>query len=70
MKEMAGFPARGAYPRPAGGLLAILLLGASAWPSLGAQDPSAPNPLFSEVASQVGLDFQHFNGAGGNFLHP
>ena len=61
MKELAGFPAR---------LLAALLWGASAWPSLGAQDPPTPTPLFSEVASQVGLDFKHFNGAGGNFYIP
>ena len=61
MRELAGFPAR---------LLVILLWGASVWPSLGAQDPSTPTPLFSEVASQVGLDFKHFNGAGGNFYIP
>ncbi len=70
MREMAGFPARGACPRPAGRLLVTLLWGASAWPSLGAQDPSTPTPLFSEVASRVGLDFKHFNGAGGNFYIP
>ena len=70
MREMAGLPARGACPRPAGRLLVTLLWGAFVWPSLGAQDPSTPIPLFSEVASQVGLDFKHFNGAGGNFYIP
>ena len=70
MREVAVSPARGSCPRPAGRLLAALLWGASAWPSLGAQDPSIPTPLFSEVASQAGLDFKHFNGAGGNFYLP
>ena len=70
MSEVAGFPARGACPRSAGRLLAILFWGVSAWPFLGAQVPPTPTPLFSEVASQVGLDFKHFNGAGGNFYIP
>ena len=61
MREVAGFLAR---------LLVTLVWGVSAWPSLGAQDPPTPTPLFSEVASQVGLDFKHFNGAGGNFYIP
>ncbi len=70
MSELAGFPARTASLRPVGRLLAILLWGVSAWPFLGAQDPPASTPLFSEVASQVGLDFVHFNGAGGNYYIP
>ncbi len=61
---------RGFSRRATGRLLMALLWGAFGWPVVGGQDQGAPTPLFSEVASRVGLDFKHFNGASGEFYLP
>ncbi len=50
--------------------LMALLCGAFCWPAAGGQDQGTPTALFSEVASGVGLDFRHFNGASGEFYLP
>ena len=51
-------------------LLTTLLWGAFCLPAVGGQDQVISTPLFSEVASRVGLDFKHFNGAGGEYYLP
>ena len=64
MRDVAVFRA----PGLPGLLLMALLWGP--WPAGRGQDNGAPTPLFSEVASRVGLDFKHFNGASGEFYLP
>ncbi len=63
MKDPAVFPGR------TGRILITLLGGALSWPALEAQD-QGETPLFSEVASRVGLNFTHFNGASGQYYLP
>ena len=70
MRDVAVFPASRVFKLPAGWLLIALLWGASCLPAVGGQDHVIPTPLFSEVASRVGLDFKHFNGASGEYYLP
>ena len=50
--------------------LTALLWGAFCLPAVRGQEQAIPPPFFSEVASRVGLDFRHFNGASGEFYLP
>ena len=50
-------------------VLAVLLAGQSCGPDRGGE-PVVGQPLFEEVAAEVGLTFQHFTGATGAFYLP
>lgn len=66
MRDVVVFPSPGGCEL----LLITLLWGAFCLPSVGGQDQVIPTSIFSEVASRVGLDFRHFNGASGEFYLP
>jgi hypothetical protein len=53
--------------------LLLASLAACAWPgkTLGALPrPASPQPIFREVATEVGLNFHHFSGSTGSLLMP
>ena len=70
MRDVAASPAPRVCELSPGWLLITLLWGAFCLPAVGGQDQVISTPLFSEVASRVGLDFKHFNGASGEYYLP